>query len=142
MARRRVNTFLELDGPLFDEGAIKRVKDALAEGMDELGDTGAEFMMGFIAMGGFVRTGGFMRSVDSELRRNTGGAGWVKVYPTGGWSGEPGSGPTRTWMETGRRGSVGLRKGVYAFRKTAQRLNAMKYDQVMLPKLIGALDGD
>lgn len=132
---RRIRPFLELDGPLFDEAVVLQFKDAIADGMAELGDTGVEFMMGFISMGGFVRTGNFLRSTTSEVHRDTAGAGWVKVYQT-----EPL--PPRTWMETGQRKGVRLRKGVYAYRKTAQRLNAMKYDQVMLPRLIGALDGD
>ena len=140
MARRRVNEFVEVDGPLFDEGVILRFKDALAAGMKELGEEGAGIMMGFIAAGGFERTGAFLHSVDSFVHRdNRKGAGWVKIWPTHAFP-EPVDAPTRTWMETGERGGVRLRKGIYAFRKTAQRLNTIK-NQGMLPRLVETLDG-
>jgi len=126
MARKKTPV-IEIDGPLFDVDVIKDVKDALAAGMAELGDEGAGVMMGFIAAGGFQKTGAFLSSVTSEIHRTDKmSAGWVKVYPTDVWPDT--DRPTRTWMETGRRGGVSMTKGAYAFRNTAKRLNAAKFD--------------
>lgn len=140
MARARRSTFLEVSGPLF-EASTSEIKAALAAGMRELGEVGVPIMQEYIRANGFVRTGAFVGSVHVEVHRSR-GAGWVKVYPDAAFP-RPGR-PSRTWMETGvRRGSrPAKRTGGYAFRKTARRLNAMKYDGFVLPRLVEALGGD
>jgi len=149
MARgRKLSPYIEVSGPLFESGLVQDVKDAAWEGMKELGDEGVGIMMGFVEAGGFRRTGEFLRDIEAEEHRDKANAiGWIKLYPPHQWPAA--DRPTRTWMEEGRRGNrlqggtrVRLTKGVGAFRKTAQRLNAMKYDQFILPHMLRALNGD
>lgn len=151
---RKPHALVELSGPLFDDGMPDNVQDAIAEQVEELGDEGAGVLMGFISAAGFVRSGGFLHSVTSEFHRSR-GIGYAKIYPTESWGGEitvghsgaktksgkkrmtvqsvktTAGGPTRTWFETGVRGGrrPAKRKGIYGFRKTTQRMDAMNPQQ-------------
>lgn len=146
--RRRLTPYIEVSGPMFEEGLPQLAKDAIWEGMKDVAEVGAEIQMGFISGAGFVATGNFLRDVDVEEHRTKANAiGWIKVYPPNQYPNP--DRPTRTWMEEGRRGDrraggerVRMRKGVGAFRKSAQRVNAMKYDQFILPRLAKAINGD
>lgn len=136
MARQFISLEATAKGPLFDGDSYERFKDALAGGIQELAEQGGDLVANFVRAGGFIDTGRFVGSTVVEITR-TRGAGWAKVYQEDQWP-APGR-PTRTWMETGRRHGVRLRKGTYAYRKTARRLNKAKYEQVFLPKIVEAI---
>ena len=125
---RKPSQFIELDGPLFDADMSLRVKDALAEGVKELGEDAAEIMVGFISQAGFIATGAFISSTESVFkRRGRAEVGFAKVTPSDSWKGVSGR-PPKTWLARGTRGGVKLRKGSDVFRQTTTRVNAMKYD--------------
>lgn len=134
MARK----YIETSGPIFEPDATKKLKEALSQGIEELGEQGGQMLAGFVRAGGFVNSGRFAGSTVVELhRRNSGAVGWVKVYTENQWP-EPDR-PTRTWMETGRRSGVKLRRGTYAYRKTAKKLNKVTYDEMFLPRIMEAI---
>lgn len=127
MARK--TTFLEITGPLFDAAAQRRVNDAIAEGLEELGDTAAGILAGFVSQGGFVHTGAFLSSIDAQRKgSDDGGVGYVKVAPTDVWPAA--DRPTRTWFEKGTRKGVKYRKGIGGFSKTTTRVKGMSYSVI------------
>src|SRR3990167_5479764 len=140
MARRRVGKYIELSGPLFDDNVGDRIKDALAGGILDLAKEGADIAQDFVTGGGFVQSGRFVRSIGVEVKR-TRGAGYATVQVVDAGAAYPSAGrPTRTLMEYGQRNGVQVRKGIYAFRKTARNLNKRKYDEFFLPALMGVLE--
>lgn len=125
---RKPSQYIELDGPLFEADMGLRVKDALAEGVEELGEDAAEIMVSLIARAGFVRTGAFISSTESIFkRRGRDEVGFARVTPSDSWKGVSGR-PTKTWLARGERRGVKLRKGSDVWRQTTTRVNAMKYD--------------
>jgi hypothetical protein len=132
MARKRkVNQWLELEGEIFEPAMEEKVKDAIAEGIEHLGDEGAGIMMSAISAAGFVRTGATVRSVESVYKRSGSlVAGYATVAPRNMWPAP--NRPTKMWMEEGRRGRgdarMKLRRGTGAFRKTKTALNRFKLE--------------
>lgn len=138
---RRPSQYIELSGPLFEDDAVRRLYDAVAEGMEELGDEGASILGAAVSQRGFVRTGAFLRSIESVAKRADKDAspGYVAVvvqdaYPA------PGR-PPRTWFERGTRRGIRLRTGGWGFRKTATALRAFDFEQYFGSKIREALDG-
>lgn len=123
----RLNTYVELDGPLFDPEVVKRFKAAVGAEIEAIGDDAAGIMMGFVAAGGFVKTGRLLRSVTSEFRQTPGLIGYAKVYPTDVWP-EPDR-PTRTWISRGVRRGVKLRKAYDIFGRTTTRVKQQGVQQ-------------
>lgn len=148
---------LVIEGEIFDADVARKINGAIREGLDELGDTAAGILAGFVAEAGFVKTGRFLRSIDSQHKGDDdGGVGYVKVMPTDVWAGTIFLGkvgttkkgkdkigvvkavthadakgrPTRTWFETGMRGGKKLRTGIGGFSKTATRVNSMSYQHL------------
>lgn len=120
---RKGSQYLELSGPLFDDDAIEKFKDAVAWGIEELADEADDIMGSFIMQGGFVDTGRLLRSVDADFIRTGGQIGYAKVLPTDVWP-EPDR-PTRTWIARGVRGGVKLRKQFDIFSRTATRVRSL-----------------
>ena len=154
MARKK-SEYIELDGPLFDADMTEKVNDAVAEGIEELGEDAAEIMVSFISAAGFVASGAFISSTDSVFKRSGRGVvGFAKVTPTDTWSGSITLGhagattksgkaklsvtsvssgnnrPPKTWLATGTRGGKKLRPGNNVWAKTATRVNAMKVQRI------------
>lgn len=122
---RRPNQYIEFEGPLFDPDVIRRFKDAVAEGIEELADEGDDVMMAQIAKGGFVRTGQLLRSVDVVfVRRSRDVIGYAKILPTAVWP-DPDR-PTRTWIAHGVRRGVKMRRGFDIFTRTTTVLRRMQ----------------
>ena len=143
MPYRRVSKYLEIEGPLFDDAMREHVQNALAGAIKDLAVRGAEEAQSAVRAGGFVSSGRFVGGIGVEIVRRR-GAGYAKVGIVDASAAYPTSDrPTRTWMEygqrNGRNGRV-TRKGVYAFRKSANKLNRMKYDEYFLPALMAALE--
>lgn len=120
---RKGSQYIELSGPLFDDDAIAKFKDAVAWGIEELADEADDIMGSFIMQGGFVDTGRLLRSVDVDFIRTGGQIGYAKVLPTDVWP-EPNR-PTRTWIARGTRGGVKLRKQFDIFSRTSTRVRAL-----------------
>lgn len=133
---RKLNQYIEVSGPIFDEATQRRMSDAIAEGLEELGDTAAGILAGYVSAAGFVKTGAFLQSIDAKLVRSS-GAGYVKVAPTDVWPTK--DRPTRTWLERGTRGGVKLRPAKGVFAKTRSRMNEMTYSHLE-SKLEGVLN--
>ena len=119
----RVKKYIELDGPLFDPDVIKRFKDEVAEGIEEVGDEAAGILAGFTANRGFVRSGDAI--------------GYAKVAPTAVWP--TAARPTRTWAERGVRNGVRLRKGLWLFRNTATRTRQLDFEHMFAERIRRAL---
>lgn len=139
MATRR-SQYIELDGPLFDDDMIRKFHDAVAEGMEDLGDEGASILGSAISQRGFIQTGRFLRSIDTVAKRSDkdGSAGYVAVVVNDAYP-EPGR-PPRTWFERGTRRGIRLRTGGYGFRKTASALKTLDFEQYFGGKIRAALD--
>jgi len=135
--KRKPSKYLELDGPIFDPAVQREMNDAIAEGLDELGDQAAGILAGYVSAAGFVKTGAFLQSIDSKLTRTGDSAGYVKIAPTDVWPAP--NRPTRTWLERGTRAGVKLRPAKGSFAKTRSRLNEMTYDH-LAAKLEGVLN--
>lgn len=133
----RVKKYIELDGPLFDPDVIKRFKDEVAEGIEEVGDEAAGILAGFTANRGFVRSGMFLRSISSEFVRSGDAIGYAKVAPTAVWP--TAARPTRTWAERGVRNGVRLRKGLWLFRNTATRTRQLDFEHMFAERIRRAL---
>lgn len=138
---KKPSQYIELSGPLFEDDVIRKFNDAVAEGMEDLGDEGASILGAAISQRGFVGTGSFLRSVDTLAKRTDkdASAGYVAVVVTDAYP-EPGR-PTRTWFERGTRKGIRLRTGGYGFRKTADRLKAFDFEQFFGARIREALDG-
>lgn len=138
---RRPNQYIELSGPLFDDDVIRKFNDAVADGMEELGDEGADILGASILQRGFVRTGAFLRSVETIAKRTDkdASAGIVTVSVTDAYP-NPGR-PPKTWFEKGTRNGVRLRTGGYGFRKTADRLKGFDFEQYFGGRIREALNG-
>lgn len=139
MAPRRTQ-YIELSGPIFEDDVARRFHDAVAEGMEELGDEGASILGAAISQRGFVKTGRFLRGVDTIAKRadKDNSAGFVAiVIADGAW---PNGGPTKTWFERGTRRGVRLRTGGYGFRKTATALRGHDFEQYFGGRIREALD--
>lgn len=139
MARVRT-PHIELDGPLFDDDAIRRFHDAVADGMEELADEGGSVLGAAISQRGFLQTGKFLRSIDTVAKRRDRdeSAGYVAIkvgdaYPMP-------DRPTRTWFERGTRRGVRLRTGGYGFRKSAAAMKTMDWEQIFGTRIRAALD--
>lgn len=131
---RKLNEYLEVSGPVFDDATRRKMSDAISEGLEELGDEAAGILAGYVSAAGFVKTGAFLSSIDSKLTRTGDSAGYVKIAPTDVW---PQKGrPTRTWLEKGTRAGVKLRPAKGVFAKTRSRVNELK-----LAHLEGKLEG-
>lgn len=126
--KRKPSKYLELDGPVFDPAVQRQMNDAIADGLEELGDQASGILAGYVSAAGFVKTGAFLKSIDSKLTRTGDAAGYVKVAPTDVWP-EKGR-PTRTWLEKGTRAGVKLRPAKGVFAKTRSRMNEMTYDHL------------
>ena len=135
MARPKVYYELDKTGPLFLPGAKKRVKQALAEGVEDVGDRGANLYHGFVIQGGFTDSGRFADSIYSDFRRrNADVVGYAKVeardaYPKA-------DRPTASWMERGTRRGVRLRKGIRAGDKSARALRKLDFSQIFGGRLL------
>lgn len=160
--------YLEInwDGWLFDPSVMQRYRDAVAEGIEELGDEGAGIMASVMANAGLVLTGRTLRSIDSEFRRaGRDTTGYAKVQPTDTWHGEITLGvvgrtkkgkarmgvtsarstgsehrPTLTWLDRGTRGGIKLTKSGNLFSRTTNALNNVR-TEFMVNKLVEALGG-
>lgn len=140
MARRPAQ-YIEISGPLLEGNAVRLFHDAVAEGMEELGDEGASILGAAILQRGFVRTGRFLRSIETVAKRANpdSSAGFVKVGVGGTWP--ESDRPTKTWFERGTRRGVRLRTGGYGFRKAATALRAMDFDPIFAQRIAEALNG-
>jgi hypothetical protein len=137
---KRLNTWVEIDGPLFDPNVSKRMKDALAKGIVGLAEEGAQITQDFVYSAGFVQSGRFAKGIGVEVTRRR-GAGYATVKVVDEGAAYPSNNrPTRTLMDYGQRNGVRVRTGVYAFRKAKRRMDSMKYDGYFLPALMGALE--
>ena len=138
---KKPHQYIELSGPLFEDDAIRKLNDAVAEGMEELGDEGASILGAAISQRGFVKTGAFLRSIDTIAKRSDKdrSAGYVAVAVTDSYP-SPGR-PTKTWFERGTRRGVRLRTGGYGFRKTADRLKSFDFEQLFGSRIREALNG-
>lgn len=135
---RRGNQYIELSGPIFGDDLERLAHDAIAEGIQELGDDAVGIMMSHIQAGGLIDTGRLLRSVDDPMIRTGGAIGYVKVAPTAVWP-EPDR-PTRTWIARGVRSGKKLRKQYDIFSRTATRTRQI--DQTFIAnKLAEALNG-
>lgn len=110
---------MTLDGPLFDGKASRRFYDAVAEGIEELSELGADILTQFVAKANFIDTGDFIDSIGNDMHRER-GAGYGTIRPDNVWP-KPGR-PTRTWFERGTRGGVKMRKANTGFSRTRTRL--------------------
>lgn len=132
--------YIELSGPLFEDGVGRRFLDAVADGMEELADEGASILGAAISQRGFVKTGRFLRGIDTVAKRSDAddSAGFVAiVVADGAW---PNGGPTKTWFERGTRRGVRLRTGGYGFRKTATALRGHDFERYFGGRIREALD--
>lgn len=138
---RRPTQYIEISGPLFESDAIRRMHDAVAEGMEELGDEGASILGTAILQRGFVNTGRFLSEIETIAKRQNPNesAGYVAVSVGGTWPEK--DRPTKTWYERGTRRGVRLRTGGYGFRKTATALRAMDFDPIFTRRISEALNG-
>ena len=135
MAKPRVYYELDKTGPLFLPGAKKRVKEALAEGVEDVGDRGANLYHGFVIAGGFVETGAFAESIYSDFRRSGDDVvGYAKVQPLDAYP--KSNRPTVTWMERGTRKGVKMRKGIRAADKSARALRKLDFSQIFGGRLL------
>lgn len=132
--------YIEISGPLFEDDAVRRMHDAVAEGMEELGDEGASILGAAISQRGFVNTGQFLRSIETIAKRQNPDdtAGYVAVSVGDAWPAP--DRPTKTWFERGTRKGVRLRTGGYGFRKTATALRAMDFELIFLRRIASALN--
>lgn len=136
---RRASQYVELEGPLFDPDVIRRFKQAVAEGIEELADEGDDIMMSQIAAGGFVRTGQLLQSVDVVfVRRSRDVIGYAKILPTAVWP-EPDR-PTRTWIARGLRRGVKLRRSFDIFARTTTVLRRMQPEERIAAKVQTVLE--
>ena len=120
--------YIEIDGPLFDPDMVRRFKDAVAEGIEELADEADDIMASQILAGGFVRTRQFLESVDVVFIRSSPDViGYAKILPTAVWP-KPDR-PTRTWIAYGQRRGVKLRGGFNIFARTATVLRRMQPEE-------------
>jgi len=133
---KKPNIYVEISGDLFEPNVVARLHDAIAQGLEDLGDESAGIMASVISRGGFVKTGAFLTSIDS-IGKRTSGPGYVSVAPTDVWPAP--NRPTRTWAETGTRNGVKLRKGIGVFRNTAKQTQGMAYDRFFVDKIVEAL---
>ena len=63
---RRGGEFIELSGPLFDPDIAARFEEAIGEGIEELGELGADILTQFVASAGFIDTGRFIGSIEAS----------------------------------------------------------------------------
>ena len=135
MARPRVYYTLQNTGPLFIPGVRNNVKQALAEGVEDVGDRGANLYYGFVIEGGFTESGQFADSIFSDFRRRGKDVvGYAKVAPAATWP--KADRPTVTWMERGTRKGVKMRKGIRAADKSARRLRKLDFSQIFGGRLL------
>jgi len=135
---RRPNQYVELDGPIFDKDVRKRVKGGIAQGIAALTELGEEIAVQYVHAS-FYDTGTFAANIKGTVKRSKGaGYGKVAMDVQGRWP-TPDR-PTATWMETGMRAGVKLRKGTYAFRKTRTRVNAERFSPLFLGPIVEALE--
>ncbi len=125
---RTPSQYIEVSGPLFEPDVLERFNRAVTEGLVELGDEASGILAGFVQQSGFVKTGAFIRSIDSQLKGDPLGIGYVVVAPTDVWPMH--DRPTRTWYEQGRRKGVKLRKASGGFSKTRRRIRTMTYPKI------------
>lgn len=128
---------VQLTGPLFDPGVVKKFRKELEEGVHAVGEEGEGVLMGFISKAGFQSSGRFMQSVDTEKGRKDITS---IVVVTDDWAHQGRGRPTKTWFERGQRGGVRLRKGGWGFKNTAKRLNAMDLNEFFsdrIPRVLG-----
>jgi len=167
--KKKVSQYIEInwDGWLFDDAVMQRYRDAVAEGIEELGEEGAGIMASVMANAGLVLSGRTIRSIESDFRRSgPDTTGYAKVQPTDTWRGEITLGvvgktkkgrnrigvtsarstgeqgrPTLTWLDRGTRRGIKLRKSGNLFSRTTNALNNIRTD-FMAAKLVEALGGD
>ena len=102
---------------------IRKFKDAVAEGIEELADEADDIMGSFILQSGHVDTGRLLRSVDVVYIRTGGAIGYAKVLPTDVWP--DADRPTRTWIAHGQRKGVKLMKQFDIFSRTTTRVRSI-----------------
>lgn len=139
---RKPSQYIELSGPLFDDDVIRKFNDAVADGMEELGEEGASILGAAVLQRNFVKTGRFLRGIEAQAKRTSPGttAGYVAVtVADGAWPEK--DRPTKTWFERGTRNGVRLRTGGYGFRKTADRLKSFDFEQYFGGRIREALNG-
>jgi hypothetical protein len=78
---------VDVSGPLFQPDAGKRMHDAVAQGLLQLGEIGAETMRYSMLNYHLIRTGRTISSIRVIQRRKQGTAGYVFITPTDVWSG-------------------------------------------------------
>ena len=135
---RRGGEFIELSGPLFDPDISARFEEAIGEGIEELGELGADILTQFDASASFIDTGQFIGSIESEYRGRKGEAGYAIVRPTDVWP--KADRPPRTWFETGMRRGVKLRKANTGFRRTTTRLKQVGLGPVFEDRITRVLN--
>lgn len=85
---RRVSTYVEVAGPLFDHDVARKLNGAVYTGMAEIADEGDDIMAAQIAAGGLVDTGRLLRSVDIMTKRSSlDVVGYYSITPTDTWQG-------------------------------------------------------
>lgn len=138
---RRLTQYIEISGPLLEGHAARLLHDAVAEGMEEMGEEGASVLGAAVLQRGFVRSGRFLRSIEALAKRQSpnDSAGYVAVKFTDAYP-EPGRPPV-TWFERGTRKGVRLRTGGYGLRKSATALRAMDQDAIFVGRISEALNG-
>ena len=129
MARPKVTYELQMAGPIFLPNMKSRVKGALAEGVQNVGEIGADKYRGFVAGGGFVESGRFVDSIASDFKRKSDGVvGYAKVSAPDSYP-KPNRPPT-TFMERGTRKGVKVRKAIRGGSKTASALRKLDFSQI------------
>ena len=99
MARSR--TYIELDGPLFEDDVLRRFKGAVFSGIEELADEADDIMASHIAAGGMVDTGRLLASVNIQsVRSSQDVIGYSVVTPTDTWQGSVTVRQTGSYIKT------------------------------------------
>lgn len=134
---RKPNLYYELSGPVFDPQHALAFYRAVGDGIEELGEEGAEILQSFIHQAGLIDTGRLVSSVHSEFTQ-TRGAGFAKVAPDAVWP--DADRPTRIWLERGTREGKRLRSGKRPFSKTKTRLREIAYQRHFADRITKALN--
>lgn len=112
---RRVSTYIELDGPLFEPSMIRKFNGAVYSGMEEIADEGDDIMASQIVAGGFVDTGRLLRSVDITTKRSSlDVTGYFVITPTDTWKGSVTVTKTGTTVKRNKRTGKMQRANVYS----------------------------
>jgi hypothetical protein len=135
---RKVSEYIEVDGALFDPDVKGLVFDAIALGIDDIGNQTIGIMMGFISAGGFVKTHQLLESVDAKFRRKGGQIGYSLVAPTAVYPEK--NRPTRTWLSRGTRRGLKLRAGYNIFTRTATAANRLDFTHQIADRVAKALE--